>query len=116
MILNRTIVTAGFVAEGASNPTLAEPGCSCDEQVLMAVDPIADDEPGKDGAVDTARRARARRDTPARAKPASRRAPSAPHGCETSPARCVPRTTPYPSAETTAAPARHHRSRPGSAS
>jgi hypothetical protein len=57
MILNRTIVTAGFVAEGASNPTLAEPGCSCDEQVLMAVDPIADDEPGKDGAVDTARRA-----------------------------------------------------------
>ena len=34
------------------------------------------------------------------------------HGCH----RRAPRTTPYPLAETTAVPARHHRSRPGSAS
>ena len=31
MILNRTIVAASFVAEGAGNPTLAEPGCPRDE-------------------------------------------------------------------------------------
>ena len=59
---------------------------------------------------------RARRDTPARAKPASPRAPSAPYGYETSPARCAPPTTMHPSAETPAAPARHHRARPGAAS
>ena len=35
---------------------------------------------------------RARRDTPARAAPASRRAASAPHGCATSPDRCAPQT------------------------
>ena len=57
VILDRTIVAAGFVAEGASNPTLAEPGCPCDEQVLVAVDPVADDESGEDGAVDAAWRA-----------------------------------------------------------
>src|SRR5450432_913264 len=50
MILDRTIVAASFVADGASNPTLAEPGCPCDEQVLIAVDPVADDESGEDGA------------------------------------------------------------------
>ena len=44
MILDRAIVAAGFVSEGASNPTLAQPGCSCDEQVLIAIDPVADDE------------------------------------------------------------------------
>ena len=57
MVKDRTIVAAGFVAEGTSDPALAEAGCSCDEQVLMVVDPIAGDEPGKDGAVDAARRA-----------------------------------------------------------
>ena len=57
MVKDQTIVAAGFVAEGASDPALAQAGCSCDEQVLMAVDPIAGDEPGEDGAVDAARRA-----------------------------------------------------------
>ena len=52
MILNRAIITAGFVAEGASNPTLAEPGCPCDEEVLIAVDPVADDEFGEDRLAD----------------------------------------------------------------
>lgn len=34
VILDRTIVAAGFVAEGASNPAFAKPGCSGNEQVL----------------------------------------------------------------------------------
>lgn len=54
VILDRAIVTAGFVAEGAGNPALAEPGCPCDEQVLVALDPVAADEPGEDGAIDAA--------------------------------------------------------------
>src|SRR5665647_387936 len=33
VILDRTIVAAGFVAEGAGNPALAEPGCSRDENL-----------------------------------------------------------------------------------
>ena len=57
VILDRTIVAASFVAEGASNPTLAQAGCSCDEEVLVAVDPVAADEFGKDGTVDAAWRA-----------------------------------------------------------
>ena len=57
LILDRTIVAAGFVTEGASNPTFAEPGCSCNEQVLIAVDPVADDESSEDSAVDAAWRA-----------------------------------------------------------
>jgi hypothetical protein len=57
MILDRTIVTAGLVAEGAGNPAFAEPGCPCDEQVLVSVDPVAADESGEDSAIDTAWRA-----------------------------------------------------------
>ena len=57
MILDRAIVAAGFVAEGAGNPAFAEPGCPCDEQVLVAVDPVAADESGEDAAVDAAWRA-----------------------------------------------------------
>src|SRR6476620_10113144 len=57
VILDRTIVTAGLVAEGAGNPALAEPGWPGDEQVLVAVDPVAADEPGEDGAIDAAWRA-----------------------------------------------------------
>jgi hypothetical protein len=45
------------VAEGAGNPTLAQPGCPRDEQVLVAVDPVAADESGEDGAIDAAWRA-----------------------------------------------------------
>jgi hypothetical protein len=54
MVLDRTIVAAGLVAEGAGNPALAEPGCPGDEQVLIAVDPVAADESGEDGAIDAA--------------------------------------------------------------
>jgi len=57
MILDRAIVAASFVTEGASNPAFAQPGCPCDEQVLIAVDPITADQPGEDGAVDAAWRA-----------------------------------------------------------
>ena len=57
MILDRAIVAASFVTEGASNPAFAQPGCPCDEQVLIAVDPVAADQPGEDGAVDSAWRA-----------------------------------------------------------
>ena len=57
VILDRTVVAASLVAEGASNPTLAEAGWPCDEQILVAVDPVAADEPGKDGTVDAAWRA-----------------------------------------------------------
>ena len=57
VILDRTIVAASLVAEGAGNPTLAQAGWPCDEQVLVAVDPVAADESGKDGAVDAAWRA-----------------------------------------------------------
>ena len=53
MILDRTIIAAGLVAEGAGNPALAEPGWPGDEQVLVAADPVAADESGEDGAVDT---------------------------------------------------------------
>src|SRR5258707_10860390 len=45
MVLDRTIVAAGLVAEGAGNPAFAEPGCPGDEQVLVAVDPVAAGEP-----------------------------------------------------------------------
>src|SRR5674476_748497 len=34
MVLDRAIVAAGFVAEGAGDPAFAEPGCPGDEQVL----------------------------------------------------------------------------------
>ena len=54
MVLDRTIVAAGLVAKGAGNPALAEPGCPGDEQVLVAVDPVAADESGEDGAIDAA--------------------------------------------------------------
>lgn len=57
MILDRAIVAASFVAEGASNPAFAQPGCPCDEQVLIAVYPVAGDESGEDSAVDAAWRA-----------------------------------------------------------
>ena len=57
VILDRTIIAAGFVAEGAGDPALAEPCCPCDEQVLVAVDPVAADESGEDAAVDAAWRA-----------------------------------------------------------
>jgi hypothetical protein len=57
MILDRTIVAAGLVAEGTGNPALAKAGCPRDEQVLVASDPVAADESGEDGAIDTAWRA-----------------------------------------------------------
>ena len=50
MVLDRAIVAAGFVTEGAGNPAFAKPGCPGDEQVLVAIDPVATDEPGEDGA------------------------------------------------------------------
>ncbi len=52
MVLDRTIVAAGLVAEGAGNPALAEPGCPGDEQVLVAVDPVAANESSEDAAID----------------------------------------------------------------
>jgi len=54
MILDRSVVAASLVTEGAGNPALAQPGCSGDEQVLVAVNPVAADESGEDGAIDAA--------------------------------------------------------------
>ena len=57
LILNRAIVAACLVAQRASNPAFAKPGCPCNEQVLIEVDPIAADESGKHSTVDAAWRA-----------------------------------------------------------
>ena len=46
MILDRAIVAAGFVTEGAGDPAFTKPGCPGDEQILVAIDPVATDEPG----------------------------------------------------------------------
>jgi hypothetical protein len=45
------------VAECAGDPALADAGRPGDEQILLAADPIAIDELGKEGAVDAARSA-----------------------------------------------------------
>jgi hypothetical protein len=45
------------VAERAGDPTLADAGRPGDEQILLAADPIAIDELGKEGALDAARSA-----------------------------------------------------------
>lgn len=57
MIEYRSTVAAGLMAQRTGDPTLAQAGCACNQHVLVAVDPVAGDEPGKDGAVDAARRA-----------------------------------------------------------
>src|SRR3977135_131122 len=43
-IEDRSVVAASLVAEGASNPTLADTGRPDDEQVLVSLDPLAGDE------------------------------------------------------------------------
>ena len=55
MIKDGAIVTAGLVAERASDSTLAGPGRPGDQEVLLAVDPVAVDELGEEGTVDAAR-------------------------------------------------------------
>jgi len=91
MILDRAIVAASFVTEGASNPAFAQPGCPCDEQVLIAVDPVTADQPGEDGAVDAAWRAQI----------------DVFHACALAPAiRRVPRTTGHRDPAIVAAPPR----------
>ena len=55
MIEDGTIVAAGLVAERAGDPALAGPGRAGDQEVLLAVDPVAVDELGEEGAVDAAR-------------------------------------------------------------
>jgi hypothetical protein len=55
MIEDGAIVAAGLVAERAGDPSLACPGWSGDEQVVLAGDPIAIDELGEEGPVDAAR-------------------------------------------------------------
>ena len=41
MVEDRAVVAAGLVTERASNPTFADSGRADDEQVLVAVDPVA---------------------------------------------------------------------------
>ena len=55
MVKDGTIVAAGFVAESASDPALADTGRPGDEQVLFATDPITVDELGEEGAIDAPR-------------------------------------------------------------
>ncbi|BAC45289.1 blr0024 [Bradyrhizobium diazoefficiens USDA 110] len=50
------VVAAGLVAQGASNPALADAGRADDEQVLMPVDPLAGDELLEQRLVEPARR------------------------------------------------------------
>ena len=49
------IVAAGLVAERAGDPALADAGRADDQQVLLAVDPVAGDELGEQGSVEAAR-------------------------------------------------------------
>ena len=52
MVENRAVIAAGFVSESTSNPTFAQAAGPGDQQVLVAIDPVAADELGEDGPVD----------------------------------------------------------------
>src|SRR5581483_10312026 len=56
LIEHGAVVPAGLVAQGASNPALADAGRADDEQVLMPVDPLAGDELLEQRLVEPARR------------------------------------------------------------
>ena len=55
MVEDRAIVAAGLVAEGTGDPTLAHSGRADDQQVVVAIDPIAGDELLEQGSVEPAR-------------------------------------------------------------
>ncbi len=55
MVEDGTIVAAGLVTQRAGDPALAGSGRSGDEEVVLAVDPVAIDQLGKERAVDAAR-------------------------------------------------------------
>ena len=57
MVEDGMVVAACLVAEGAGDPALTDAGGSGDEQVVLTRDPVAIDELGEEGALDTARRA-----------------------------------------------------------
>ena len=56
LIEHGTVVPAGLVAQGASNPALADAGRADDEQVLMPVDPLAGNELLEQRLIEPARR------------------------------------------------------------
>ncbi len=60
VIEDGAIVAAGLVAERAGDPALAHPGRADDQQVQLALDPVAGDEAGEQGSVEAARGARDR--------------------------------------------------------
>ena len=55
MVEDRTIVATSLVAERAGDPSLADPGRADDQQVMLAVDPVAGGELGEEGAVEASR-------------------------------------------------------------
>ena len=58
LVEHRAVVAAGLVAEGAGQPGLADAGRAGEQQLLVAVDPIAGGQPLEQGAVEAARTAR----------------------------------------------------------
>src|SRR5271155_2284395 len=56
MVEDGTVVAACLVTQRACDPALADAGGPGNEQVLLAGDPVAIDELGEEGALDTARR------------------------------------------------------------
>ena len=55
MVEDGTVVAACLVAEGAGDPALAHPGRAEDQQIQLALDPVAGDEAGEQGSVEAAR-------------------------------------------------------------
>ena len=55
LIEDRSAIAAGFVAQGAGDPALADSGGADDGQVFVMIDPVAGDEPGEQRPVDAAR-------------------------------------------------------------
>ena len=55
MVDHASAIPAGLLAESAGDPALADAGGPSDQKPFRAVDPVAGDEPLKQGAVDAAR-------------------------------------------------------------
>src|SRR3954453_19784987 len=56
LVEGRGVVAASFVAGSASGPCLSDAGGPGDDQIVVSVDPVADDQLLEEGAIDTAGR------------------------------------------------------------
>src|SRR6478609_11034056 len=54
MVEDRAVIAAGLVAEGTGDPTLAHPRRPDDQQVMVAIDPVAGDQLLKQATIETA--------------------------------------------------------------